>query len=152
MRKLITLLRQDRARLKILAETIWHLMSARRLVHRSDFATYKTTLGQPTQGEVATSPLPDNKVLHDIRWAITAIDRSTGHRFTCLMQGIAAQRMLARRGIPYALVFGAKLGSTSDSRTDGDSMAAHAWLRAGGAIVVGDKERAIFAPIVSYVG
>ena len=102
-------------------------------------------------GEHVTVKLPDNKVLHDIRWAVVALDRTARGRFTCLMQAIAVQRMLVRRDIPCAVVIGAKLGSTLDPRTTGDPMSAHAWIRAGGGIVVGEKESNQFAPIVSYV-
>ncbi|WP_370402034.1 lasso peptide biosynthesis B2 protein [Sulfitobacter sp. JB4-11] len=150
--RLFTLLRQGPARWVILLEALWALESAHRLVRRTIFIDYKDTLGRPVNGEVVPEKSTRQAVVHDIRWALTSIERSFFQRYTCLCQSIAAQRMFARRRIPYAVVLGAKLGATPDPRTQGDPMAAHAWVCAGGGVVVGEKERGMFVPVVSYVG
>jgi hypothetical protein len=49
---------------------------------------------------------------------------------TCLVQALAAQRWLARRGIASEIVLGAR-------KTRDKSIDAHAWLKAGDRIVVG---------------
>ncbi|HVL30522.1 MAG TPA: lasso peptide biosynthesis B2 protein [Sphingomicrobium sp.] len=51
-------------------------------------------------------------------------------RATCLVQALAAQRWLARMGVSSRLKLGAR--KTSEQAID-----AHAWLEAGGRIVVG---------------
>ncbi|WP_430736732.1 lasso peptide biosynthesis protein [Roseicyclus salinarum] len=51
----------------------------------------------------------DLQMLRDVRWAIEAVNRTVGGRFTCLMLGMAGKAMLNRRGIANTLVLGAKL-------------------------------------------
>ena len=52
-------------------------------------------------------------------------------RATCLTQGLAAWIMFTRRGTPCRLKIGVAASAS-------DTLAAHAWLECGGAIVVGD--------------
>jgi hypothetical protein len=51
-------------------------------------------------------------------------------RADCLVQALAARRWLAAEGIASRLELGARPG-------DGDRFAAHAWLSAGGRVVLG---------------
>ncbi|MBX9797090.1 lasso peptide biosynthesis B2 protein [Sphingomonas sp.] len=65
-----------------------------------------------------------------IGWAVATAARLVPFRAVCLPQALAARAMLARRGTPSVLHFGAR-------RDDARAMVAHAWLDAAGARVTG---------------
>jgi hypothetical protein len=65
-----------------------------------------------------------------IRWAITASAARVPWRALCFQQGLAAQLMLRRRGIPSVLYYGA----TQDER---HGLSAHVWVRDGDVDVIG---------------
>ena len=65
-----------------------------------------------------------------IAWAVRLVAarlRSTG---TCLPQALCGQLMLGRRGLPSQVGIGV-------SRTASGTIQAHAWLRAGGLVLLG---------------
>jgi len=66
-----------------------------------------------------------------VRWAVAIAARHGPWSALCLPQAVAAQIMLARRGIASTLYLGV-------ARADG--LKAHAWLRAGNAIVTGQGD------------
>ena len=88
------------------------------------------------QTETLRQPLsaPDNKIVTRVSWAVQAVSRHSPIALVCLPQAIAAQRMLARRGIPSTLYLGVRKPNDRD-------LAAHAWLRAGHRVVTGDQAR-----------
>ncbi|MCU4653924.1 lasso peptide biosynthesis B2 protein [Roseibacterium sp. SDUM158016] len=146
----MTLLKQPRARRQLVAEALRELLRAWWLVRFREFRTYSSALGEAhpagfttefAHGEVA--------LLSDIRWAIDAINRTVGGRFTCLMQAMAGKAMLNRRGMENTLVLGAKL---KRDKEDGDDapMAAHAWLRVGRTVVLGGEASVGYVPVASY--
>lgn len=64
------------------------------------------------------------------RWAIAAAARRVPWRADCLIQTIAAERMLVRRGFRPAFFLGVE-------RTDAGHFSAHAWLQCGEVVVTG---------------
>ncbi len=136
------------ARKRLLAEAAGALLSAWWLVRRKPFRAYARTLGQPHPGEyddAANHDMPPQP-LGQIRWALQRINRLAGGRFTCLMLGIAAKRMLDRRGLANTLV----LGVRPDKGAGDDPFGAHAWLWAGRYVVIGLEERVGHIPVASY--
>lgn len=65
-----------------------------------------------------------------VRWSITAIATRVPAA-TCLVQALAADTMLRRRGVPCDLRIGVRAGDM------GGPIAAHAWVDCGGAVAVG---------------
>jgi hypothetical protein len=130
-------------------EAMGELAQAWRLVRIKEFRTFARRLGDPLPGEHLAPVDCDPLILRDIRWAVTSVNRTFGGRFTCLMQGMAGKAMLSRRGVANTLVLGAKLGSAAPvPATEG--MAAHAWLRVGTIVLLGNEARNGFVPIMSY--
>lgn len=86
------------------------------------------------------------QLLGEVRWALQRINVLAGGRFTCLMLGIAAKRMLSRRGLANTLV----LGVRPDKGAGEDPFGAHAWLRVGHYVVMGLEEREGHIPVTSY--
>ena len=80
--------------------------------------------------------------VHHVRWAVLAVSRSSPIRFVCFPQCLAASWLLARRGIPSTLHYGA-------ARLEG-RLAAHTWLEAGGSIVIGGEAASEFSHLRSF--
>lgn len=77
---------------------------------------------QDAPPEVPATPPPD---VVAVRRALRRAGRR--HPDTCLAQALAGRVMLRRRGLPSTLSLGA--------REEGDRLAFHAWLRAGGLLL-----------------
>jgi hypothetical protein len=74
--------------------------------------------------------------------AVTIAARNVPWNAVCLPQAMAAKAMLARRGQGSALHLGAAKAS--------DRLTAHAWLVAGGEVVVGEAGIADVAPLARF--
>jgi hypothetical protein len=77
-----------------------------------------------------TGALGDERTIDRVAFAIPRMGARVPWKGTCLVQALAAQRWLARRGIGSEIVLGAR--KAGDKGID-----AHAWLKAGDRIVVG---------------
>ncbi len=66
-----------------------------------------------------------------VAWAVPLVARHVPWRAVCFHEGIAAQRLLARRGVASELVYGVKREEA------GGKLIAHVWLRAHDVDVVG---------------
>lgn len=77
-------------------------------------------------------------------WAVEAAARRLPWRTVCIEQGIAAQRMLRRRGIDARLHYGARTQNTP-SRLE-----AHVWVTVDKIAVIGAAEALGFAEIATY--
>lgn len=78
-----------------------------------------------------------------VRRAIEMAARNVPWNAVCLPQAMAAKAMLARRGCGSALHLGAV-------KRDGEGLTAHAWLVAGGEVVVGEAGVADAAPLARF--
>jgi hypothetical protein len=85
----------------------------------------------------------DRELNRRVREAVTLAARNMPWNAVCLPRAITAKMMLARRGCGSAVHFGATLGK--DGKID-----AHAWLTAGGEIVVGAAGIAGMAPLARF--
>ena len=78
-----------------------------------------------------------------IRWAIVVTASRVPWRAMCFQQGLAAQFMLRRRGIPSLLYYGAAPGDRS-------GLSAHVWVRDGGMDVIGGEISSRFALLATF--
>lgn len=102
-------------------------------------------LGQP--GAMAAPLQPDMlPAAGRIAWAVQAVARRGPVTFTCLMQAVAAQRMLRRRNIP-ATVYLAMLAGRQGS---GNPLLAHAWVRCGDRVVTGQCDESQYRVIATF--
>jgi hypothetical protein len=88
-------------------------------------------------------PVGASGVIEDVCNAIGTAVRRLMPSAVCLPQALAGHWMLYRRGIPSAVCFGARRDSAA-------GLQAHAWLRAGGRAVLGEKSVASFTPLVHF--
>ena len=86
---------------------------------------------------------PDTAAVQEVRQAVTIAARNVPWNAVCLPQAMAAKAMLARRGQGSALHLGA-------GPADADGFMAHAWLVAGGEIVVGEVGATAVAPLARF--
>lgn len=94
-------------------------------------------LGQKSVGQ------SNDVVVRDVVWAISAAVRRSPFPMVCFPQGIAAQRMLCRRGIPAILYYGVK-------RAEDGAVLAHVWVNALGRTVVGGDVGSEYGCITSF--
>lgn len=78
-----------------------------------------------------------------VRRAVDVAQRNVPWNAVCLPQAMASKAMLARRGQGSALHIGAAMA-------DGGGLMAHAWLVAGGEIVVGEDESRNVTPLARF--
>jgi hypothetical protein len=98
-------------------------------------------------GRPACLPTPpaDRRLAHikSIRWAISAAAARLPWRALCFQQGLAAQWMLRRRGIPSVLYYGA-------AQDEQKGLTAHVWVRDGDIDVIGGEIAARFAVLARF--
>ena len=81
---------------------------------------------------------------HECIWAVEAAARRAPWRAVCIQQGLAAQRMLRRRGIDAVLHYGIA------NRGDQAKLEAHVWVTVGATALIGGAEAPEFEPVAAY--
>jgi hypothetical protein len=99
-------------------------------VARFVFLTVPFRFLAPWLRRAPETPTCDEALLLQVRQAVTIAAHNVPWNAVCLPQAIAAKAMLARRGCGSAF----HLGATFDPK---GKLIAHAWLVAGGKVVVG---------------
>ena len=89
------------------------------------------------------SPQRDAVVIGTVRQAVEIAARNVPWNAVCLPQAMACKAMLARRGQGSALHIGAARGGR-------DGLMAHAWLVAGGEIVIGEDGSNEMTPLARF--
>ncbi len=98
------------------------------------------------QGPAAHASIPAQArpLLHNrVRWAILVCARRLPWRAMCFPQGLAAQWMLRRRGIPSVLHYGA-------ARNAEGELIAHVWVCDGEIAVIGGEAAAGVALLAKF--
>jgi hypothetical protein len=92
-----------------------------------------------------TIPSADQRrdIIRRVRWSLLASARRAPWRALCFEQGLAAQWMLRRRGIPSVLYYGAAPNNTK-------GLAAHVWVRDGNVDVIGGETASEFALLTTF--
>jgi hypothetical protein len=78
-----------------------------------------------------------------VRWAIVACARQVPWRAMCFQQGLAAQFMLRRRGIPSVIYYGAAPDIQG-------GLSAHVWVRDRDVDVIGGEIASRFAVLTMF--
>lgn len=157
MNRLRRLLALPRSRQALLFKCASALLLAAWQVRKWPFSRLAASLGTPTPPPavprqpalVPADPRTGEARAADVRWAVGAWARVWPWQPTCLMQAVAARRLLVERGVPCDLFFGVR-GQRPGEATSAPEIGAHAWLRCGDMIVTGEAEAARFQPIAVY--
>jgi len=124
------------ARLAIRLEALMLLWLIRVGLERATFAAMQGRLARIFSYRRDRRPVPTTGETPSARVVELGAAISSASRFVpgarCVAQSLAGQSMLNRRGLSSRIHFGFR-------RTAEGSVSGHAWLEAGGAIVVGDE-------------
>jgi hypothetical protein len=103
----------------------------------------------PFSKAIALGSIPTGDRSSDPRPSVTSIVRAIRRasyaapwRTVCIHEGLAAQWMLRRRGIPAVLCYG--------TRQDDGKLQSHVWVRVGDDIVIGGEEAPRFRLVATY--
>jgi len=128
--------------LLLLLEALLYLGWAR-VLKALPFPRIAPSLGEPLHETPHAHRSAEGRQVREISQAVRAMSRYTPWQSRCLVQAIAAQRMLARRRIASTLY----LGTAKDRH---GRMIAHAWLRSGPCYVTGAEERRWFTTVAVF--
>jgi hypothetical protein len=78
-----------------------------------------------------------------IQWAVISAAARVPWRVMCFQQGLAAQLMLRRRGVPSVLYYGV-------AQDDQNGLHAHVWVRDGDVDVIGGEMAYRFAVLATF--
>jgi len=120
-----------------------YFLQALYLLGRMRYAIGSTPFKQLTAGltvhrSTVESPDLDEKSLDSalaVGWAVRAAARFTPWQSSCLVQVLAAQRMLQAHAIPGVFYIGAVPGTGEAGR---EGLQAHAWLKCSGRFITGE--------------
>lgn len=126
----------------------WELVRVRWALRRTVFAQLQKrraealrpkAMATSAEGTANVSPAEDRA---RVGWAVASAARFVPGA-TCLPQAMAAQALLARRGIGSTI-------QTGFDRTEAKGVEGHAWLVCDGEVVVGDIGLDRFVPVASF--
>lgn len=126
----------------------WELVRVRWALRRRVFAQLQQVRAEALRPKATSSALraaAGTSAAEDrarVGWAVASAARFVPGA-TCLPQAMAAQAMLARRGIASTI-------QTGFDRTDAKGVEGHAWLVCDGDVVVGDIGLDRFVPVASF--
>lgn len=141
--RVLTFAKQPSSRQGLVIEAAVNLARARILVWRRGQHDAINGIAQPGKAGGDASVPGHDDVAREVQWAIARIEPwLRRRRHACLVQAIAASRMLSRRGIPWSL----KVGVGRDT----DALTAHAWLLCGERVVTGRRGMDKVTPLATY--
>lgn len=137
----------SRADWLILAEAVALLGLARLAVLALPFRWVMRAGGRHmAESSKAVAP-SDRAQVERVTWAIDTARLFTPWDSNCLAQTLSGARMLQRRGIASTTYLGV---AAADPRGLGPHLSAHAWLRAGEDIILGDGRLDDYVSVASF--
>jgi len=138
----------DAARKRLLLQAFGVLASTRIALRRRSFKQVTSGL-RVHRGEAACAPVAESALqrAEAVGWAVQAASRYTPWRSTCLLQVLAAQRMLQARSIPGAFCIGAAPGAGTSGESN---LEAHAWLKVGERFITGEAGHQRYAVVSTF--
>ncbi len=127
---------------RLLLESFFYLGWAR-FQKRRPFSNLAPSLGEHMQETRMDDECTDRKVLAQVSQAIQIMSKYTLWESRCLVQALAAKKMLEKRGVGNTLYLGT-------AKEDNGEMVAHAWLRSGPYIVTGAKGMERFTIVSTF--
>jgi len=127
----------------------WRLLGAMRFaILTTSFKRLVANLTVHREG-MRQAPLNSGSLVtaHRIGWAVRTAARFTPWNSTCLVQVLAAQRMLQQRGIAGAFYLGADTGADEGKRP---SLSAHAWLKCDDEFITGESGHERFTVVSTF--
>lgn len=138
----------DGQRRKLLIEA-FVLLGQRRLALKSKPFTEQVSHLQMHREAIEQPPLAPAVIetARSIGWAVTLAANHTPWESTCLVQVLAAQRMLQKRGIAGVFYIGA---TTARNQDETPGLLAHAWLKCSDEFITGEKGHQAYTVVSSF--
>lgn len=130
------------ARKKLYAEAFFYLGWAR-ILKLIPFARVAPRLGTRMAETPHDHPGKDEQAIRSVSQAVRSMSRYTWWESMCLVQAIAALKMLEKRGVASTLYLGT-------SRNASGQMVAHAWLRSGTIYLTGYEQMQQFTVVALF--
>lgn len=105
--------RLSRGKRRLLLEACAELLRATGQLRCLPFRTLAPRLGTIALESSGGTVTAESARAQEVRWAVQAVARRLTGICTCLVMAMAAQKMLARRGLPYTLYPGVSQGKSS---------------------------------------
>ncbi|MBB6671457.1 lasso peptide biosynthesis B2 protein [Cohnella nanjingensis] len=142
MRRLRTFMAWPAARRRLMLEALFFLAWAR-FLKALPFKRIAPKLGRPMSETPHVHDLPAERVVRSISEAVRVMSCHTFWESKCLVQALAAKKMLERRSMDSTLY----LGTAKDKQ---GNLIAHAWLRSGPVYLTGGGERRMFTTVAVF--
>ncbi|MFC4811413.1 lasso peptide biosynthesis B2 protein [Paenibacillus sp. GCM10023250] len=123
----------------LIIEATYYLAWAR-LLKALPFSKVVNYLGLQTDETTFSSSEEEEVTMRRISNALLLVSKHTWWESKCLVRGLAAMKMLERRGIASTIYFGT-------AKDDQGKLIAHAWLRSGRLYVTGAAEMPKFTMV-----
>lgn len=138
----------DGQRQKLFIEAFTLLGRHRLALKRKPFTKLVSHL-QMHREAVAQSPQAPSAIerARSIGWAVTLAANHTPWESTCLVQVLAAQRMLQKRGIAGVFYIGA---TTAPGEGETPGLLAHAWLKCSDEFITGEKGHQAYTVVSAF--
>jgi len=91
--------------------------------------------------------LSAQETARSVGWAVRTAANFTPWNSTCLVQVLAAQRMLRKRAVSGVFYLGAATGSNA---IEGVALDAHAWLKCGDQFITGEQGHERFTVVSAF--
>jgi hypothetical protein len=127
----------------VILETLFFMALARFFILFIPFRRVASIMGKPmceTSEEIDPDLLLNTR---QIAWLINKLSSYTPWESKCLVKALTGQIMLKKRKIPCTLY----LGMAKDKA---NKLSAHAWLRCGNSIILGENERSGFITVAYF--
>lgn len=125
----------------LIVEAVPGLAFSRLAVLVLPFRWIAIVLGPVNQETSNTGKIVDEDLAR-LGTVVTSVSRHTPWNSNCLAQAITGKLMLRRRGLPSTLYMGVF--------KEGTTMEAHAWLRCGDQVLLGDHRLERYTVVVCY--
>lgn len=142
MRRVAKFLRWPAERRRLMLEA-WCWLAWARVMKAIPFKRLAPTLGRPMTETPHVHDLSAERVVRSISEAVRVMSRHTFWESQCLVQALAARKMLERRSMDSTLY----LGTAKDKQ---GNLIAHAWLRSGPVYLTGAGERRLFTTVAAF--
>ncbi|UOE96356.1 lasso peptide biosynthesis B2 protein [Alkalihalobacillus sp. LMS39] len=121
----------------------YFLLGWARIIKLVPFSKVAPTLGEHMNETSYTHDSKGKEVQMQVADTITIMSRYTFWESKCLVQAIAAMKMLKRRKIESTLYLGT-------GKDEGGNMIAHAWLRSGPYVITGSEGKEHFTVVATF--
>ncbi|MGP4074911.1 lasso peptide biosynthesis B2 protein [Halobacillus sp. K22] len=142
MRKWMTFLSLSKESKGLLLESYFYLGWAR-IQKRRPFSELAPSLGEYMKETGKEKEATDRNTVAKVSQAIHIMSKYTLWESRCLVQALAAMKMLEKRGVEHTLYLGT-------AKEDSGEMVAHAWLRSGPYFVTGAKGMERFTVVSTF--